>query len=149
MGTFEQYGTHSGFKCDFDLYAWPVEAAWQDWTGWDGKRFGDQLWSDVGLALGIATGSCPGERDDRVLGVHRYRFDDEDVTLTLCVEDPWPGDACATGRVRLDVLSHQDEAGDVAERIYEWLDATGRYRVTAREVTGMRVAANFEVPETD
>ncbi|MDH6224032.1 MULTISPECIES: hypothetical protein [Streptomyces] len=149
MGTFKRFGTHSGFKCDFYLHIGPVEGAWENWSGWDGKRFGDQLWSDVGRGLRVPTESCPGSQDERVPSWYNYHFLDDDVSLKLYVEEPEPGDAYEVVPVSLDVISLWSEAGDVAERIYDWLDATGKYLLVAHEVGGMRVAANFEVPETD
>ncbi|MEU9579238.1 hypothetical protein [Streptomyces chilikensis] len=149
MGTFKRFGTHSGFKCDFCLHIGPVESAWENWSGWDGKRFGDQLWSDVGRALEVPAESCPGSRDDRVPDRYHYYFQDDDVSLSLYVEDPEPGDPYEPVPADLDVISFWEEAGDVAERIYDRLDATGRYLLIAHEVGGMTVAANVEVPGED
>ncbi|WP_077799527.1 hypothetical protein [Streptomyces sp. JHA26] len=134
-----KYEVHGGVKRDFDLHAGPVESEG------DCKQFGDRLWADVARVLEVSFAGSPGEPGDR--GSHRYRFEDDAMSVSLYVDEGEPGwvfekvPAMLTARSR----SESAETRQLAEKLYAGLVATGTCFVAVFAEDGMPIDANFDI----
>lgn len=137
MGRFEAHGT--GFKADFDVRVGPARAAW------DCAAFARQLRSDVERVMGIRFDPTDDGRDPS--GGFRFWFENEDLSLHLIVDDPEEGRPL--DRVPADAIpvsrSEQVATWELAEKLYDGLDALGTYLLVALEKAGEAVAANFDL----
>jgi hypothetical protein len=136
VGRFEPHG---GYKEDFAVHAGPAQ------TAWDRAAFADEIRGDVNRILGVALAEETGGRP--ASGAWSYWFENDDLSVRLVVADP-EGDG-PLDRAPAYVLpvsrSADVETWQLAERLYDGLDALGRYLLIALEDEGMPVASNFDV----
>jgi hypothetical protein len=137
VGRFEEYGT--GYKADFDVRVGPARSAW------DCRVFAGELRADVERVLGIAFEVTDDGRDPA--GGYRFRFENDDLSVHVFVDDPeegWPLDKVPAYAVPIS-RSEQVATWELAEKLYDGLDALGAYLLIAFEKGGTPVAANFDV----
>ncbi|MFI8186486.1 hypothetical protein ACIF70_39260 [Actinacidiphila glaucinigra] len=139
MGRFEPYG---GYKKDFDLHVGPANAVW------DRESFGRTLSRDVDSILGVSLRLLDGDPGfPATAGRNYFWFGNDDLSVRLVVTDPeegWPLDrvpalVCPISR-SMDIATWQ-----IAEKLYDGLDAIGTYLLIAFESEGMPIASNFEI----
>jgi hypothetical protein len=137
MGRFEPYGT--GFKADFDVRVGPARAAW------DCAAFARQLRSDVERVMGIRFDSADDGRDPS--GGFRFWFENEDLSFHLIVDDPEEGPPLDKVPAYAIAVSRSEQVAtwELAEKLYDGLDALGTYLLVALEKAGEPVAANFDL----
>lgn len=136
MGRFEPYG---GYKKDFDVHVGPAQSAW------DCTAFAVMLRADVERIMGI-TFDVTGEGRDLSDGF-RFWFENDDFSVRMVVADPeegWPLDQVPAYVVP---VSRSDDVAtwELAEKLYDGLDALGTYLLIAFESGSMPIAANFEI----
>ncbi|MFF7858388.1 hypothetical protein [Streptomyces sp. NPDC007904] len=107
--------------------------------------FAGELRADVERVLGIAFEVTDDGRDPA--GGYRFRFENDDLSVHVFVDDPeegWPLDKVPAYAVPIS-RSEQVATWELAEKLYDGLDALGAYLLIAFEKGGTPVAANFDV----
>ncbi|MEW2424765.1 hypothetical protein AB0911_29895 [Streptomyces nigra] len=137
MGKFEEHGT--GYKADIDIRVGSAYPAWNC------RAFGVTLRADVESVLGISFPVTDDGRDPT--GGYRFWFENDDMRLHVIVDDPeegWPLDKVPAAASPIS-RSEQVATWELAEKLYDGLNALDTYLLSASDQFGTPVAANFDI----
>ncbi|MFG2950463.1 hypothetical protein [Streptomyces adustus] len=136
VGKFE---AHGGFKRDFDVRVGVSKGVW------DCRQFGDRLWADVAQILETSFDGSRIESDSS--GGHTYWFENDDLSVSLYVDDGEPGWPLELVPAMLNARSRSEsvETWQLAEKLYDSLAAPGTYLVAVFAEDGMPIDANFDI----
>ncbi|MEU5979314.1 hypothetical protein [Streptomyces sp. NPDC047315] len=137
MGRFEDHGI--GLKADFDVRVGPAHSTWKC------QEFASQLRTNVEHIMGITFHVVNEGRDPT--GGYRFWFANDDLSIQVIVDDPeegWPLEKVPAYAIP---ISRSEDVGtwEIAEKLYNGLDALGTYLLIALESHGSPVASNFEI----
>ncbi|MFE0359365.1 hypothetical protein ACFW2I_38755 [Streptomyces nigra] len=137
MGKFEEHGT--GYKADIHIRVGPAHSAWNC------RAFAATLRADVERVLGISFPVTDDGRDPT--GGYRLWFESDDMSVHVIVDDPeegWPLDKVPAAALPIS-RSEQVATWEIAEKLYDGLNALDTYLLIALDQFGMPVAANFDI----
>ena len=137
VGKFEEHGT--GYKADIDIRVGPAHSAWNC------RAFAAKLRADVECVLGISFPVTDDGRDPA--GGYRFWFENDDMSVHVIVDDPeegWPLDKVPAAALPIS-RSEQVATWELAEKLYDGLNALDTYLLIALDQFGMPIAANFDV----
>ncbi|MGW4000822.1 hypothetical protein [Streptomyces nigra] len=137
VGKFEEHGT--GYKADIDIRVGPAYPAWNC------RAFAATLRADVERVLGISFPVTDDGRDPT--GGYRFWFENDEMSVHVIVDDPeegWPLDKVPAAALPIS-RSEQVATWELAEKLYDGLNALDTYLLIALDQFGMPVAANFDI----
>ncbi|MEO3975596.1 hypothetical protein [Streptomyces sp. CAU 1734] len=133
---------HLGSEDRLDLKIGPALGAW------DCDQFAHEIRDGVESVLGISFDPKRNERTAR--GGYIFWFSDSQISASLFVQDAGEGFPLDKVPVDLEVRSefYGPEDWQLAEFVYNGLDALGKYLLIAMTHRGTLITANFDVGDS-